>query len=253
MVLSARGQAAITDALFLLVIVSGLAALMFFFITGTPTESNLNPRAQNLSGGKGFGYGMSVERIALEYYATDYATSALQTLLYSSTPRHVEETLEEAKEVDYLLAFMKEDYANDKKFSDSTKRLVLQDLNLVMSSSLPAYDFIFIMRTIPLESTGDSEPVLIILKYTDYNSVTGAQRIYYFCEPGPGKEDLIEEDLLSMAGSVVKAQPVILRFRIANRDGMEKIFTALDMWPAVELPKSELIEAPDKLNCKKVS
>lgn len=248
-----RGQAAITDALFLLIIVSGLAVLMFFFITGTPTKSNLNPSPMDIGGGGGSGYGVAVNRIAMEYYATDYATSALQTLLYSSTPRHVEENLSKAKEIDYLLAFMKEDYANDKKFSDSTKRLILRDLNLIMASSLPTYDFIFIMRTIPPEITGVSEPVLIILKYTDFDNATGTKRVYYFCKPGPGKESLIEEDLLSRAGSVVKAQPVILRFRIANREGVEKIWTALDMWPAVELPKSKLIEAADKLNCKKVS
>lgn len=249
MVLGKRGQAAITDAMFLLVIVSGLSALMFFFITGTPLGG---VGAARYSVGKGVGYGVSVERIALEFYGTDYATSALQTVLYSSIPRHVDETLEEAKEVDYLLAFLKEDYANDRQLSDSTKRLLMADVNTVMASSLASHDFIFVMRTIPREYGALSEFVFVLLKYTDFGASPNLKGVYYFCSPEDGKDYIIEEKLLSKAGGVIKAQPVILRFKTAEGEKTERIFTALDMWPSVSLDK-ELIESEDDLNCTEVS
>jgi len=251
MALGSRAQAAITDSIFLLVIVASLSALMFFFITGTPPSGG-GDIAYPV--GRGSGYGVSVERIALEFYGTDYATSALQTLMYSSTPRHEGETLEEAKEIDYLLAFLKEDYANDQEFDDITKDLFLHDLNLIMASSLPVYDFVFYMHTLPGGHYELPESVFVLLKYTDFSATPEPERVYYFCELGPGKVRHIEERLLSRAGAVVKAQPVILRFPIEGADGIkgsERIFTALDMWPATELPKAEVIEAADSMNCTK--
>lgn len=247
MVFGEEAQAAIADAIFLLVIVSGLAALMFFFITGTPLTGI---EETGYSVGRGVGYGMSVERVALEFYGTDYATSALQTVLYSSTPRHEGETLEEAKEIDYLLAFVKEDYANDRELSDLTKRLLTKDINTVLASSLASHDFIFIMRTIPREYGRLSEFVFVLLKRLDFDA-SPVRWAYYFCSPGEGREHLIEEKLLAEAGGVIKAQPVILRFRTMEREGTERVFTALNMWPTVSFSEEvmELIESEDDLNC----
>ena len=248
MALGSSAQAAITDSIFLLVIVASLSALMFFFITGTPPSTG---QEIQYPAGRGSGYGMTVQRIALEYYGTDYATSALQTLMYSSTPRHEGENLEDALEVDYLLAFLKEDYANDLEFEDSTKMLLLQDLNVIMVSSLPVYDFVFYMHTMPEGTYNLPESVFVLLKYTDFDAVPEPKRTYYFCELSQGRVRYIEERLLSRAGAVVKAQPVILRFKVEGREGTEKIFTSLDMWPATELPKAEVIESVDDLNCTK--
>jgi len=232
----------------LLVIVAGLSSLMFFFITGVSTQSTLTPNTGS-SKVVGSGYGESIERIALEYYTTDYATSALQTLLYSSTPRKTDETLATSKEIDYLLAFLKEDFAIDESFGESSKMLTMKDLNLVMSSSLSNYDYLFLMYIIPGESGMVNIPVLVILKYTDFDFETGvSDRIYYFCDPGPGGATIIEEELFGSIGSVVKAQPVLLRFSTIEKKKY-KIFTSINMWPIMSLPKEDLIEKPDKLNC----
>ncbi|MFH1234080.1 MAG: hypothetical protein V1493_00500, partial [Candidatus Diapherotrites archaeon] len=61
--LERRGQAALTDAIFLLVISSCLAALMFFFITGTTVKTDIEiqtPSGNKLPSVKGNPYGSSV-------------------------------------------------------------------------------------------------------------------------------------------------------------------------------------------------
>ncbi|MDP6670836.1 MAG: hypothetical protein QGI60_03400, partial [archaeon] len=61
-----KGQAAVTDAIYFLMIVSGLSTLLFFFSVN---------------------YGASVEeQLGLEYLS-EYAVSAQKTLLYSSITR----------------------------------------------------------------------------------------------------------------------------------------------------------------------
>jgi len=227
MVLNENGQAALTDAMFLLAIVSGLSVMMFLFIAD---------------------YGLTIERAALDFYGSDYATSALQTLLYSSTPRDPGEFLSTAKEIDYLLAFLKEDYANERKLGEQSKALLVKDLNLVLSSSLATHDFIFVMRTVSADLTRPTEFVFVALKYTEFDSNTGiVTPQYYYCNPKAGYENVIEEKLLAVAGAVVKAQPVVLRF--SSVDGTtDRIHTVLDMWPVTTID-SHIIEDPDDLNC----
>ncbi len=230
MVLNEKGQAALTDAMFLLAIVSGLSVMMFLFIAD---------------------YGLTIERAALDFYGTDYATSALQTLLYSSTPRDPNEFLSTAKEIDYLLAFLKEDYANERKLGGQSKALLVKDLNLVLSSSLATHDFIFVMRTVSADLTQPTEFVFIALKYTEFDAGTGeVSPQYYYFEPKAGYENIIEEKLLTNAGSVVKAQPVVLRF--STTDGKtDSIHTVLDMWPVTPID-SQILTGPDDLNCSPV-
>jgi hypothetical protein len=252
--LGRSGQAALTDAIFLLVISSCLAALMFFFITGTTVKTEIpiqSPTGNKLPFVKGNSYGSSVERIALEFYGTDFATSAVQTLLYSSTPRRYNETLANAQEIDYLLAFLKEDYANYRAFGEQSKKLLLKDMNTVMSSAISNYDFLLVMRTMP-EGMEVSNFVFVLLKYT-LVSTTGKPEIkYYFCSPGPGSEDFIQEEFLPQAGGAIKSQPVALRFKyreggfIADKD--EKISTELDMWPSLDM-NVDLITGKEDLNC----
>lgn len=228
MVLDCKGQASLADAMFLLAIVSGLSALMFVFTTD---------------------YGMVIERTALEFYGTDYATSALQTVLYSSVPRHEDETLKTTKEVDYLLAFLKEDYANDRMFSDSTKHLLMRDINTTLASSLSSHDFIYIMHTLPQEPGEQEEFVYVLLKYAKYDPGPDTVKTnYYFCNPKDGMVPFIEEEFLSKAGRVVRGQPVILRFKVAESEEFERIHTSLKMWPSTSLPEN-VITSKNDLNC----
>ncbi|MEM0360470.1 MAG: hypothetical protein QXK06_04010 [Candidatus Diapherotrites archaeon] len=258
---SERAQAALADAIFLLVICSCLAALMFFFITGSTVKTDVGidvPGSGRLMLVKTNAYGSSVERIALEFYGTDFATSAVQTLLYSSTPRKHGERLADTKEVDYLLAFLKEDYANHRGFSLESKKLVLKDLNTIMASALSNYDFLFSMRTLPFESKDVSSFAMVVLKYNQEVSPGNFAIRYFFCYPEKGSESFIEEEFLSQTGSSIRAQPVALHFRYGDWESgkwiykEEKLFTELRLWPSLKLDEKLIfhdLDPNDDLNC----
>jgi len=116
-----RGQAALTDSLYFLLIVSGLSAFLFFFAAS---------------------YGLVVEQQVARQYRSEYATSALETILYSSTPRIAGQTLENAKEIDYLLAAVKEDYADDKVL-DETSAILAENISGIMQPFGDGFDYIF--------------------------------------------------------------------------------------------------------------
>ncbi len=118
-----KGQAAITDALFFLVIVMALVSFLFFFTSQ---------------------YGRSVGEYASSKYASDYATSALKTVLYSSFSRN-SDPLESSDEVDFLVAGLKEDYAYDKKIDYFKEDLTLSVKN-VMNPVRNAFDYLFFIR-----------------------------------------------------------------------------------------------------------
>ena len=255
MVLGKSGQAAIVDAMFLLTIVAGLSALMFFFITGSPVEGvdDFDYPSTRVSA-----YGVSVSRIASNYYGSDFTTSALQALLLSSTPRRETESLRETKEVDYLLAFLKEDYSNDREFASGTQKILAMDVNTIMRSTLSTHDSIFVMRRLPADNsfTGVTEFVFVLFKHTDFRA-SPPEWHYYLCAPGPGMERVFEEELLGSAGKVIRAQPVVLRFSYTGSgsgDETDKILTTLHMWPVLEF-SAEVVNAihdPAMLNCEKI-
>jgi len=116
-----RGQAALTDSLYFLLIVSGLAAFLFFFAAS---------------------YGQIVEQQVAREYRSEYATSALETILYSSTPRIAGQTLENASEVDYLLAAVKEDYADDRVL-DETSAILAENISGIMQPFSDGFDYAF--------------------------------------------------------------------------------------------------------------
>jgi len=120
-----KGQAAITDALYFLLIVTGLTIFLFTF-------GNL--------------YGTSVTESIEGQFTNDYTTSALKTILYSSTPRDPTLSIDDPDvEIDALLAYIKEDYADgaERSLELETKLVIAQDINAVMNPVASAYDYIF--------------------------------------------------------------------------------------------------------------
>jgi len=118
---SQKGQAALSDSLYFLLIVSGLATLLFFFAAG---------------------YGSTVEQKVVRQYWSEYNTGALETILYSSTPRIAGQTLENSSEVDYLLAAVKEDFADDSEI-DETSAVLAQNISGIMQPIAGNFDYLF--------------------------------------------------------------------------------------------------------------
>ena len=120
-VMNRRGQAALADALYFLLIVSGLSTFLFFFAVN---------------------YGGAIKQQVGLQYRGEYATSALETLLYSSSPRIEGQTLEDATEVDFLLAAMKEDFADNGQF-DTTQDLIVNNVVGLMEPLADSFNYLY--------------------------------------------------------------------------------------------------------------
>ena len=245
MTLGEKAQASITDALFILTIVSVLAIGMF---------------STSLS------YGRSVETTLSGFYNEDYVTSALQTLLNASVPRVASEDLKTAQEVDALLAKMKEDYANTGTFSEDTKLLIKRTLDTIMSPRAPYNDYILYFWTpqdYPAnEPTGGKGErfVFVYLKTSIIDEESGGiDKNAYFREPALSLREMTDM-LLESAPGAAKARSVTMVFaRFVPTDMRQEdvvIFAGLIMWHSVGvLPgkEGETILGAHNLNCKKVS
>ncbi len=250
---NSRGQASITDAIFILIIVSVLSVLMF--------DLSVN-------------YGRQIDAGLNDFYNEDFTTSALQTLLNSSAPRFPGEALESAQEVDYLLAMMKEDYASSASFDEETKLLIKNTLDVIMSSRESSYDYLFYIWT-PQSYTSASGSgtsvgnpqegfIFVYLRITDIDEASGTvEKKSYFCEPSLSLRKIIYEVLLGSVNSPIKAQPVIMVFPkiVVTPSGdieEEEIvsYAGLIMWQSAGIPKGlndESILSENNLNCTEIS
>ena len=120
-----RGQAAVTDALYFLLIVTSISVFLFSFSNG---------------------YGNTVSAQIAQNYNSDFATDALKTILYSSTPRNPDSSiygLSSEVEIDQLLAYVKEDYADKRYLTEKTMLILAQDINSIMAPLGDNFDYIF--------------------------------------------------------------------------------------------------------------
>ncbi|MFH1224839.1 MAG: hypothetical protein V1676_03470 [Candidatus Diapherotrites archaeon] len=166
--IGSRGQAAVTDAMYFLMIASALCVFLFAFSNS---------------------YGNSAaEQIESQYYA-DYATSALKTMLYSSTARSPEQSIYFGEaEIDYLLAYVKEDYADRHSIGVDAAAALSSSLRSAMRPLSNSFDYIFYI------SKGKTDFVFAFMHTSNF-AVAGSGRdlqvsarspahIDYFCALG---------------------------------------------------------------------
>lgn len=127
-----RGQSSVADAMFFFSIASILALFLFVFSTN---------------------YGTTLRNQTEKEQFREYASSALKTILYTSTPRNPAKSLDTVTpddEIDFLLAAAKEDYADDGNFGDTavTIKNTLRGIMQPLSTSAD-YMFFFYMPTEP--------------------------------------------------------------------------------------------------------
>lgn len=124
-----RGQAAVTDALFLLVIITGLMAFLFTFTVG---------------------YGKGLSDQVSRNTNFEFVASALKTIMYQSVPRNADVTLQpnnSNQEIDYLMAQVKEDYADDGNISLNTQKNLTRTIYDVMRPIADTHDYLFVINT----------------------------------------------------------------------------------------------------------
>ena len=193
-----RGQASLTDALFFLLIVAGLSTLLFMFNTS---------------------YGKNVELQLARQYNSDYAQSALKTILYSSVPRNPESSLDDlgsVEEIDYLMAVVKEDFADDGALTETSKARLVNYVGQVMYPLSRTFEYIFSIYILPstvLIGYPAGDYMFVMLSKTDFpldpESSEDPVLEHYLCNPptersiilvmgddGIGTEQLIGEDAI---------------------------------------------------------
>ena len=147
-----KGQAAITDALYFMLIVTGLCVFLFGFANT---------------------YGVNANQQIQSNYHSDFATDSLKTILYSSLPRNVSQSLYDpaaTAEIDYLLAYIKEDYADDQNLTMEARTVLANNIRRILSPIKDNFDYMFIIRLPP--PSEKKEFIYIYMKKTNFTDIS---------------------------------------------------------------------------------
>lgn len=258
-----KGQAAITDALFFLIIIVTLSVLMFRYSST---------------------YGNRIEIASSDLYYKEYTNSVLKTIFYVSTPLDYDLNLDKSMQNDYLMALIKQDYyahgklgISDKNELDTSTYLDVAKYNLFHTIKatmrpLESQDYLFYLY----RNKSPEGFVYFTIKNTKFeinsqpedddrqsriDKARGVRRYtlsenpyqYYLCDPKSYEE----------VRSVISKSPKIFSSSIPlsfthNKSTIHQlsieddiiITSTFAMWPATVDINSDLLE--EKLNCKKV-
>lgn len=253
---SKNGQAAITDALFFLIIIVALSVLMFRYSST---------------------YGNRIEQASSDLYYKEYTNSVLKTIFYVSAPLDFDLNLEKTKQNDYLMALVKQDYyahgklgfsdinnLSNNNYLDIAKYNLFHTIKATMRP-LESQDYLFYIF-----NNEDSNFLYFTIKNTNFeisnvDSTTGVDNVrgvkkyvltenpyhYYLCDP-ESYEDV--RAVVSKSPKIFSSSiPLSFTYNYSTFDQLgikEDIVTStFAMWPATVDINSELL-AP--LNCKEV-
>lgn len=217
-----KAQASIADSMFILIICATIAVVLF--------TVSMN-------------HGKNVERQLSYMHTTEYATSALQTLLYSSFSYDESKDVETSKEVDYLLVQIKTDYMHDGILEDKTKNAIAHTMEKVMSPFEHSYDYVFYIWANPDQSIPgvDSSSLGFVIFYLKVTDDSGVKR--YFCEPKRAKSKILDEVLLGGVGSPSISAPEVIALKRwlpseAGGPGYASVhsYASIAMWLITKLP-----------------
>lgn len=246
--LESRAQAAVTDALFLLIIVSSLTGFLFMFAAN---------------------YGKGIADQVNRNDNFEFASSALKTIMYQSTPRDSNQTINVASpdpdlELDYLMALVKEDYADDQVLSENTKRNLARATFAVMRpvadtqdyllaiNTAQKYVFVMIWRT---KFDYQIDPATgKPIRFQNVGVNTGETHEIFFCDPK--LSDNAIQKLFLRVGNTVQAQALINMIEFTGNSFLLALDTSevragvlLSMWTATTIPDAEW----NLLSCTKVN
>lgn len=249
--LNQRGQAALMDSIFFLTIISIVCTTLFFFAInyGSQTESQIN-----------------------SFYSRDFATDTLKVITYVDVirdGRSIEEVTEGGFfENDYLLALIKEDYADKKKMSEGTTKSIVRTLDSVLKPFDASIDYAFFMvseseneylflllATHQCIPTGDDDedgvPDCIDIDTPMYEKEIN--RVYFYCEPQDNT--VLEKQIFPNVGKVDTALGKITLADSENQETKGRPFViGFSGWVVQDIPqlKETYLEDPGDFNCSVV-
>ena len=229
------GQAAVTDALFLLVIITGLMAFLFSF--------SIN-----------YGKGLSDQVNRNTNY--EFVASALKTIMYQSVSRNADVPLNPTNpnlEIDYLMAQVKEDFADDKNLSPNTQKNLAKTVFDVMRpvadsedyllyiNTAQKYVFVMIWRTefAPVQFGPDGKPV----RFQDVTVLNPSHKMY-FCNPDISSDAVTRLKL--RVGNTTEVQAIVNMVESAGSavslsqdTETTRAGVSLSTWVATRIPDAE--------------
>jgi hypothetical protein len=241
-----RGQAAVTDSLYFLIIVTGLCVLLFSYASS---------------------YGTDIDFLLSQKYNSDFCTDALKTILYSSTPRDPSESIYDPDaEIDHLLAYLKEDYFENSAFSNETMLIMQRSVSSVLAPREESFDYLF---TLSLPS--EEEYLFVFMHLSDYRLepfftegrrlervAAGAQRVDLFCnlDSASVTPDKVRRTLARAGSAIQSSAVVLLTKRVDTAPENLKVQADLIMWTPALLTESEAGNAAwykENWNCREIS
>lgn len=243
-----RGQAAVTDALILLVIISGLTGFLFLFSAN-------------------YGKGITDQVVRNDSY--EFISSALKTIMYQSVPRDADQSInalspDPEQEVDYLMAMVKEDYADDGNLSVNTQRNLAKSVYAVMRPISDTQDYIFSINTAQkyvffmiwrtnFDVQIDPNTGLPI-RFQDAGANPNEPHQLFFCTPDITQNPL--QKLFIRVGNTTQAQALVNMVEFTGNSFLLALDTSevragmtLATWTATPIPDAEW----NLLNCKAIS
>jgi len=239
-----KGQAALTDSLFFLLIVVTVCVFLFRYSST---------------------YGTRVQESINDFYFKEYANSAMRSIFYMTVPNDINKNYE-YPETDYLMTIIKQDFyynsrigpdddvgdINQMEFNDPNyigKFHLYNSLKVIMQP-LENYDYLFYIST--PDATRPFPFFLLkrtIFDLEDIEDFTGraqyevGETFYYLCDPDNYEQ---VRDIFAKAGKISSSSiPIRLQAREADRDAS----TLFALWPSTVAIENDDVE---KINCKKI-
>ena len=249
MEINQKGQAAVTDALFFLMIIISLSVFLYNFANS---------------------YGSTVQEQIQNEFQTTFATNSLKTILYTSTSRDPTETIYDPDaEIDYLLALIKEDYSDKKEMSEGTTHAIVRTLDDVMRPFDASIDYAFYLLN-------ESEVNYLFLLFATHECVDGGEdvdgdgvtacndldedkqdfitRKYFYCKPRDNT--ILETEIFPYVGKVDSAFGKVTLADSAEDEKQGRPFIiGFSGWVVTNIEKlstQNLTTSPD-YNCSNIS
>jgi len=224
--LNMKGQAALMDSLFFLTIVAAIAAMFFFYLSS---------------------YGLQMNSQLDSFYTKDFSSDSLKVITYVNVLRDgsdLQDYLDgtrpdESPQFDYLLALMKEDYSDTKKFSSQTVQAISLTLNSVLRPFDDSVDYAFYLLS---ESESEFLFLMIAVHEGDVEwdddhkryEIISVDRVYYSCNPDDQK--VLSKYITPYVGQVNQSKGKISFLDPDITDSLGRPFIlGLDVWVSKDL------------------
>jgi hypothetical protein len=248
-----KGQAAITDALFFLLIVVAVAVLLFRYSAT---------------------YGSNIEDAINDFYFKEYSNSTVRALFYMTVPNDINVSYK-YPETDYLMTIVKQDFyyngkigptdsdINNILFNSSyiSKYHLYNSLKILMQP-LENYDYLFYIYS--TDTTSNRPFAFFLLKRTEFtkndlssDDLTGRTKYskvkakYYLCDPD---NDIIVRNVFSRVGKIYSSS---IPIRLQAQENDIDATTLFAIWPSTVAISPEptgtlTTDEKTQLKCKEI-